>query len=228
MIATETFLFLHLHKSGGTFINHAILNFMPAAKRLGYHLPYAYLPQGYDHLPVVGVIRNPWDYYISFYHFQNNSAHPNYVFRAFSENGTCNIKQTLKNMALPQDKHFEIMKRRAPLEFTNKGVNLTKNCVDQLQEMSGGWYTRLFDRMYEGTEPHFMFVENLRDDFLFVIDLYGEKTSSEFDDYVLSSKKKNTSEHDHYSTYYDDELKDLISEVDSSLIERFDYSFEYN
>ena len=226
MIATDNFLFLHLHKSGGTFINHAILKFITNAKRLGYHLPYACRPVGYDHLPVVGVIRNPWDYYISFYFFQHNSKQPNYVFRAFSEDGLCDLKQTVMNMAFPTDKHFSILRDVAPEHFTNRGVNLTKRCVEQLQTYSGGWYSRLFERMYDGAETHFMRVENLRDDFLYMIDLFGEKTTAEFDHYVLNSKKKNTSAHEHYITYFDNELRECINDADQALIERFDYSFQ--
>lgn len=80
--------------------------------------------------------------------------------------------------------------------------------------------------MYAGANPYFMQVENLRDDFLFVIDLYGEKTTAEFDDYVLNSPKKNTSDHKHYSAYYNDELRQLVAEMDAGLIEQFNYSFQ--
>lgn len=225
MIATDKFLFLHFHKSGGTFINHALLKFIPEAKRLGYHFPYEHLPKGYKHLPVVGVVRNPWDFYISFYYFQRNSQHPNYIYRTFSDNGRCDMTQTIKNMSQPSASHFELLKENALNQFTDKGVNLTKGCVDKLEAMSGGWYSRLFQRMYDGAEPHFMRMESLREDFLNVIALFNEQSSPEFEKYVRNSKKKNTSTHSHYTTYYNDELKDYVSKADEKLIQRFDYKF---
>ena len=70
MIATPRFVFIHLHKSGGTFVNECLLRFVPAARRLGYHLPRAAVPSEYAHLPVLGYVRNPWSYYVSWYAFQ--------------------------------------------------------------------------------------------------------------------------------------------------------------
>jgi len=37
MIATDRFVFLHLHKSGGTFVNECLLRHVPGARQLGYH-----------------------------------------------------------------------------------------------------------------------------------------------------------------------------------------------
>ena len=44
MITTERFVFLHLHKSGGTFVNECLMRFLPDAKHLGYHLPRSMIP----------------------------------------------------------------------------------------------------------------------------------------------------------------------------------------
>lgn len=70
MIVTDLFAFIHLHKSGGSFISNFLLRFVPSARRIGYHYPLASLPDAYRHLPVLGSVRNPWDFYISYYCFQ--------------------------------------------------------------------------------------------------------------------------------------------------------------
>lgn len=70
MIVTDKFVFLHLHKSGGTFLNKVISTLFPTAKEIGYHYPMSMIPQEYRHLPVLGVVRNPWDFYVSYYAFQ--------------------------------------------------------------------------------------------------------------------------------------------------------------
>jgi hypothetical protein len=38
-------------------------------KHIGYHYPYHMLPAESADLPVVGMVRNPWDCYISWYAF---------------------------------------------------------------------------------------------------------------------------------------------------------------
>jgi len=44
MIVTDRFVFLHLHKSGGTFVNECLLRFLPDARQVGYHLPRSMTP----------------------------------------------------------------------------------------------------------------------------------------------------------------------------------------
>ena len=70
MIATDKFVFVHMHKCGGTFINLFIRKFFPVAREIGYHYPISMLPTEYRHLPVLGTVRNPWEFYVSYYMFQ--------------------------------------------------------------------------------------------------------------------------------------------------------------
>jgi hypothetical protein len=86
MIATDRFVFLHLHKSGGTFVNECLLRFVPGARQLGYHLPRAMIPSELRQLPVLGVVRNPWSYYVSWYAFQAARPQPNPLFGVLSRN----------------------------------------------------------------------------------------------------------------------------------------------
>lgn len=70
MIVTDKFVFVHMHKCGGTFINVFLKEFFPQAREIGYHFPVHCLPPQYRHLPVLGTVRNPWDFYVSYYEFQ--------------------------------------------------------------------------------------------------------------------------------------------------------------
>lgn len=40
--------------------------------QIGYHLPHSMLPQQLSYLPVIGVIRNPFDWYVSIYQHCKN------------------------------------------------------------------------------------------------------------------------------------------------------------
>jgi len=70
MIVTDHFVFVHLHKCGGSFVTEALLRFVPSAQRVGYHYPLSMLPDRYRGLPILGVVRNPWDFYVSYHAFQ--------------------------------------------------------------------------------------------------------------------------------------------------------------
>jgi hypothetical protein len=70
MIVTDHFAFVHLHKAGGSFVTEFLLRCVPSARRIGYHYPRAILPAEYADRPILGSVRNPWDFYVSYYHFQ--------------------------------------------------------------------------------------------------------------------------------------------------------------
>ena len=69
MIVTDKFVFVHLPRSGGTFVTGVIRKFFPSAHEIGHHLPRELLPREYSHLPVLGTVRNPWEFYVSLYHY---------------------------------------------------------------------------------------------------------------------------------------------------------------
>jgi hypothetical protein len=70
MIVTDQFVHVHLHKAGGSFVNAFVRQFYPSAHFVGYHYPLGLLPTQWRHLPVLGSVRNPWDWYVSYYSFQ--------------------------------------------------------------------------------------------------------------------------------------------------------------
>ena len=98
MIATKRFVFLHLHKSGGTFVNEWLLRFFPDARELGYHLPRKLIPPPLAALPVIGLVRNPWSYYVSWHAFQATRRQPNALFQILSNGGQVGFEGTIRNM----------------------------------------------------------------------------------------------------------------------------------
>src|SRR5689334_18614958 len=73
MLVTDRFVFVHLPRSGGTFVSQVIQKVFPEAHEVGYHLPLSALPAEFSHLPVLGTVRNPWDFYVSWYHHQESN-----------------------------------------------------------------------------------------------------------------------------------------------------------
>ncbi len=70
MIATGDFLFLHLPKTGGSFVTHHLLGVFPDAEYFDRHGFRRQIPPAYRHLPLVGCLRCPYDWYVSGYEFR--------------------------------------------------------------------------------------------------------------------------------------------------------------
>jgi hypothetical protein len=230
MIVTDKFAFVHLPRSGGTFVSDVIRKFFPAAHEIGYHLPRVLLPKEFSHLPVLGTVRNPWEYYVSWYHHQQSNKKHGPLFSFLSENQKLDFVQTTRNelnlcvndklgvllQALPED--FSYQERHIP--------NLTRDVMRKIRGTGIGLYTFRFNQLFgQADDIYFCRVESLRSDLMSFFETIGVASDS-LRGYVLGLDKKNISEHVHYSTYYTPDLAELVSIRDRPLIERFGYLFE--
>jgi hypothetical protein len=235
MLATDQFVFLHFPHAGGTFVYEIIKKFFPTAVEIGYHLPRALMPKEYAHLPILGTVRNPWDFYVSWYHFQISnegySASKNALFCCVSDDRSLDFVQTIRNaldlctneeklnfliQSLPEE--FDYQKRRIP--------NLTRQQMRAIRGSGLGLYSFRFNQMFgQLDEISFCRVEFLRDELLHFFDRVGV-ANDELRRYVLDLDKQNTSDHQHYSTYYPPDLAQLVLIRDHPLIERFGYVFK--
>jgi hypothetical protein len=231
VIVTDKFVFVHLLRSGGTFVSEVIRKFFPTAREIGYHLPRVALPTEYSHLPVLGTVRNPWAFYTSWYHHHllDNRYLP--LFCSVSQNRKLDFVQTIRN-ALNlgvSDNTLDFLIRELPEDFNyhDKHVsNLTRDALGKIRGTGLGLYTFRFNQMFGQTDDtYFCRVESLRSDLIGFFETIGAATNA-LRSYVLDLEKKNTSEHLHYSTYYTPDLAELVSVRDCRLIERFGYVFE--
>lgn len=229
MIVTPRFVFLHLHKSGGTFVNEFLRQFFQEHKEIGYHLPRSMLPGEYGHLPILGVVRNPWSYYVSWYVFQSARNQPNGLFRAVSDNKRLDFKNTIYNLIhLGEDLvRFELFQSLLPDHFGHEGLNLTKNCIEPFRGSSEGFYAFLYRRMFGQAEGvHTIRMETMRQELLQFLRSVGVSVTDAMEQAVLHSKKKNVTKHQPYVDYYDEDLAQTIAERDHHVIEQFGYVFE--
>ena len=97
MIVTDKFVFVHLPRSGGTFVSEVIRKFFPSAHEVGYHLPRELLPREYSNLPVLGTVRNPWEFYVSWYHHVWPRDAGSLLVSWVSENGRLGFKGATRN-----------------------------------------------------------------------------------------------------------------------------------
>ena len=228
MIVCNTFVFLHLHKSGGTFVNTMMMKCISSARRIGYHLPYAELPEAYRSLPVLGTVRNPWSYYVSWYHFQQSQARPNPLFRICSEERRLDFSGTIRNLLTLEsdDDRIDRLIAAFPDHFVNHGLNLTKSCVEKIRGSGVGFYSFLHDRLYAGAvSPRILLMESLRAD-LHSVPLGLTPTETMLTrQFILSVPDLNVSDHKPHQDYYSPELKALVGVRDGALIDRYGYVF---
>ncbi len=228
MIACDRFVFLHLHKSGGTFVNHMLMTCVRSAQRLGYHLPYSELPEAFRHLPVLGTVRNPWSYYVSWFHFQQAQTAPNPLFLICSEDRKLGFEATITNLVTLGDNaaRIDALVAAVPDRFVNHGLNLTKACVEKMRGSDAGFYTFLHDRLYAGAPtPRIMPMENLRAQLLDVANGLRGLERLKVQQFLESTPDLNVSEHEAYQGYYSDGLAQLVSERDRGLIHAYRYTF---
>jgi len=231
MIVTDKFVFVHLPRSGGTFISDVIRKFFPSAHEIGYHLPLAVLPKEYSHLPVLGAVRNPWDFYVSWYYHVWPRDAKTTLISWVTENGKCDFTGSAINALnfgfdnSRLDTLIELLPGR--VDYQKRNIpNITKEAVRRVRGTGVGYYTFRFNHLFGKAEDMFVCrFETLTQDIVAFFDRIGVATN-ELRDHVLHSAKQNTAEHLHYSSYYTPELAELVSIRDRELIERFGYVFE--
>jgi hypothetical protein len=231
MIVTDKFVFVHLLRSGGTFVSEVIKKFFPSAHEIGYHLPRALLPVDYSHLPVLGTVRNPWEFYVSWYHHHLPDKRYLPLFCTVSENRRLDFLQTIRNALNlgASDEQLDVVIQGLPENFDYQKrhiSNVTRDIMRKIRGTGIGLYTFRFNELFgKADDVYFCRVDSLGSDLVAFFESIGVATD-DLRRYVLSAGKKNASEHVHYSNYYTPELAALVSVRDRPLIERFGFTFD--
>jgi hypothetical protein len=229
MIVTPRFVFLHLHKSGGTFVNAGLIQHVADARQIGYHLPRSMIPTQYSALPLLGLVRNPWSYYVSWYSFQRARPQPNALFQTLSNGGTLEFAATIRNM-LNLDRDAALLDRvtRAlPAAYLNQGLNLPNSALAPIRGSGLGFYSFLYRYLYgpDVAAVKLARMEQLRVEMPQLLESVGEPVTAGLRDYISNAPALNASEHAPHRQLYDAELAQLVAERDRLVIERHGYSF---
>lgn len=229
MIITPRFVFLHLHKSGGTFVNAGLMRHIEGARQLGYHLPRSTLPAPFSSLPALGLVRNPWSYYVSWYAFQRSRPQPNALFKIVSDAGALDFKATLRNLLSlgEDDAMLERVIAALPTAYSNQGLNLPGFALAPIRSSGLGFYSFLYRYMY-GPDLNTMrlsHMERLRTELPQMLEAVGQPIDAPLREYIQTAPALNRSEHAAYGEYYDSASMMLVAERDRLVIERHAYTF---
>ncbi|MET0532666.1 MAG: hypothetical protein ABW171_00435 [Steroidobacter sp.] len=229
MIVTPRFVFLHLHKSGGTFVNAGLMTHVAGARQIGYHLPRSSIPAPFAALPMLGLVRNPWSYYVSWYSFQRSRPKPNALFHIMSDGGRLDFKATLRNLLSlgHDDALLNRVVAALPAGYSNQGLNLPGFALEPIRGSGLGFYSFLYRYMYgpDVEAVRLGTMERLRTELPRMLEEVGQPVDSALREYIDNAPALNSSQHGGLAEYYDSELMMLIAERDRLVIERHAYVF---
>ena len=229
MIITPRFVFLHLHKSGGTFVNAGLMNHIRGAQQIGYHLPRSMVPTQFASLPMLGLVRNPWSYYVSWYSFQRARPRPNALFQIVSDGGQLDFNATLRNLLSlgHEDAMLDRVISALPPAYSNQGLNLPGFALEPIRGSGLGFYSFLYRYLYgpDLDTVRLGRMEQLRQELPRLLESVGQQIDAPLRDYIDTAPALNSSQHGQHTEYYDSASMTLVAGRDRVVIDRHQYRF---
>ncbi len=215
MLIHDRFIFIHLQKTAGTFLANSLRREMPAGS-LVRGLPEKLHP-GWDDIPdeardrpVLMYVRNPWDWYVSWYHFVRSRQPGNAAFRVLFGNGKNDFATAVRNACTGMVEPGE----PEVVRFIGRGDDF--------------YTTRFRNFCGAGLSSDLLTVgryESLVDDLEQFLVKVGAPLSTAAITRIRAGKPLKATEHRPYREYYDRELRDLVDRSCRMFIERFNYRF---
>ena len=202
-----------------------------------YHGHVGDLPAEYSDLPVIGFVRNPWDWYVSM--FSDYARKKQYVFQVLSQRGELDFEATVTNFLTLGDSSTEsksLLRRLAT--YAPRVINTKRPPPSHLPGLKSehfraypagiGYYSWLVQLMFESESDrriHFGRFENLRSEALRLLEETGTSITNDISEYLREAEPLNASSRPKSVTdCYGPELLQLVAEKDGQLIERFGYA----
>ncbi len=219
LLVTDRFVFLHIPKTGGSFVQAALRAHLPfdEASDIYTHAPYSTLPERFHDRPVLCVIRNPWDWYVSWYFWSlewgrrlggrsaAESPEKQAIWEGALRSGRADFREAVTTACTAGFDH--------PLTdlMREEGFDLYSAHV---QDIAGD----VFDR------PDFTALrfERMKKQLIRYLDEHGA-ISPTLRRAIRRDPPVRKSTHDPYATYYDSDLRGLVGEKTAWLRRRFNY-----
>ena len=214
MYITDKYIFIHCNKTAGVFVKDFMLENMNA-KILKYkHAPIRMLPQKYKNRLTVGCIRNPFEWYLSYFSYhQQNGSFTGLTFEEYLDRA-CNHSRRLLSL-LPR----RLMKKHPLLYPPSTKLKIggyTFHYINYFCKRAIKIFKTGVIKDYSNDLDVVMRVESLRDD---MIKTFG------FKEKIRAFKKRNTSTHKKYREVYTKKMRQLVEKRDGKLMEYLGYEY---
>ena len=238
MIVTNHFVYIHTSRTAGTFLNKLIMEDVPGARMLQYHGHLNDLPEQFAHLPVIGFVRNPWDWYVSMYCDYRRKQQ--YVYQLLSDRGALGFEETTARFLSLGDGSAQ--SKRLLQQLSRLAPRVLNPRVPPRLRMPGlrsehfksftedqGYYSWLFRLMYETDKTHVIHIgrfENLREEALRLLEETGTPITPKITGYLRESEPLNPSpREENFDGGYPPELEQLVADKDAYIVDKFGYQF---
>lgn len=238
MIVTKYFVYIHTSRTAGTFLNKLILEHVPGARMLQYHGHLSDLPGTFSDLPVIGFVRNPWDWYVSmFFDYRRKRQ---YVFQIVSAGGALDFEATVARFLRLGDKSMQ--SKRLLEQLVHTAPTVIDAQVPPRRRMPGlrsehfanfpenhGYYSWLFQLMYQSENApriHIGRFEDLREEALRLFTITDTPVTKGIKDYLHEAEVLNSSPRPKiFVGDYPRQLEQLVADKEKYLIDQFGYDF---
>jgi len=225
MIVFKKYIYLHLQKTAGTFITNFLINHKNAVKVHMRHSSYKHIgsPKGKI---IWGGIRNPWDWYVSWY--ASNTTSVGTTFPGIFSEGM-DFKEFMKKIFFGiksgkhgRDLYFDKISKANVGVYTYRYIDRFGKDINTLP-LSKSYFLKNHDNIIMVPHRNIYRFENLSED---IKRIMANELTVEDIQKLDSLAKVNTSRHKDYKEYYDDEMIEWVKEKDQLIIEKFSYKFE--
>lgn len=241
MIINDKFVFIHNPRTGGAFVRNMFKHSFPEsefAKLHHFHLPISSLREEHKKKLKFGMVRNPWAWYVSLYHFQQ--PHGKWLRLCFPDS-----KPTFKQF-LTTFLSSEFAQQNSHQKFHPAGNPYAPKTVPVFEYMSRldiGFFTYRYIYMFfhdymqifnqDGAFNHDKMIsvdnilktEELPNNIINLFGRNGIAISPEDKKYWRTRPKRNATQHKPYHSYYDKELIELVRHKDRLIIGQYGYKF---
>jgi len=205
---------------------------------LQYHGHLRDLPGAFSHLPVIGFVRNPWDWYLSMMFDYRRKQQ--YVFEIISDGGSLGFEETVsrflrlgENTEQSRNLLGQLVKA-APTIINAQTSRSLRNPGLRSEHFAAfpentGYYSWLSRLMYESKKSHRVHIgrfEDLRKEALRLFTITGTPITHGITSYLKNSVALNSSPRpDDIIGAYPPELEQLVAVKEKYLTDQFGYDF---
>ena len=222
MLLTNRFVLLHVPKTGGTFLSQLCLAHLPSEWEAQLHplthAGYAHIPPEFAGLPVVLFVRNPWDWYVSWYSYaiQNPPPDGGWQWEVLLGDGNHTFKEAVAAACRPRG--LAKSQGRRPLWLREmEAVGLDYYSAMHSLIAGGGIESGAIKvHRFEGLAQGFLDFLDSED-----LDVPPSLRQALREEAPLNASPGRT----HYREYYDDETSELVRSKAAALIDLYRYEF---
>ncbi|MHC4903184.1 MAG: hypothetical protein ACYTGD_16150 [Planctomycetota bacterium] len=227
MLISKEFVFIHIPKTAGDFIKKVCQAHFGddyfVKHDLKKHGPARDLPEPYRDLPVFALVRNPWDWYVSWYHYLMGSGRPqahrdrvekmNPFWVRLSDGFRNDFGTTVRNLL--DESYWQGEPHPGPI-------------MEMAREQDVGMLTAHYRRLLDDVPLSQLVVgksETCREDLLVFLRGIRVQVDEELERDLWRRRPVNRSKRGDYREYYDDELRDLVAHKERCIVSGYGYTY---